>query len=125
MTELLRGWGFATWDGRGQKGGQGYAPVAPDWLPAWIREVDDERTVLTVLLVSRAYLHSMTCAEELNFALQHARHRPNGAPTRGVSTPDGACSCTEVVLLLPCVQRSRYLWTPTRCRRSRRGSRSR
>ena len=80
VTALLESWGFVTWDGRERKGGQDYAPVPADWLPTWIRKVEDEQCMLTILLVSRTFVDSISCGEEFGYALHHARHRPKAIP---------------------------------------------
>jgi len=80
VTALLQSWGFATWDGRQLKGGQDFGPVPSIWLPVWIRKVEDERCMLTILLVSRTYTDSISCGEEFSYALQHAGHRLKAIP---------------------------------------------
>ena len=80
VTALLQSWGFETWDGRERKGGKDYVPVPADWLPTWIRKVEDERCMLTIFLVSSTFVDSISCAEELTYALNHARHRPKAIP---------------------------------------------
>jgi hypothetical protein len=80
VTALLQSWGFVTWDGRERKGGQDYVPVPADWLPTWIRKVEDEQCMLTILLVSRTFVDSISCGEEFAYALHHARHRPKAIP---------------------------------------------